>query len=129
MGIDVLTQKLLAFAIGRTAFAGLGGALFAFRNQFTGPEDFTFMVSVNVVAVVIVGGMGSIPGVIAGALVLKGLPEVLHELQDYRVMVFGALLVIMMIWRPDGIIPSSRRKMEFGKDAGVTETPEEGREK
>ena len=120
-----LTQKLLAFAIG-AAFAGLGGALFASRNQFTGPEDFTFMVSVNVVAVVIVGGMGSIPGVIAGALVLKGLPEVLRELQDYRVMVFGALLVIMMIWRPDGIIPSSRRKMEFGKDTGVTETPEEG---
>jgi branched-chain amino acid transport system permease protein len=128
MGINTLTQKLLAFAIG-AAFAGLGGALFASRNQFTGPEDFTLMVSINVVAVVIVGGMGNIPGVIAGALVLKGLPEVLRQLQDYRVMVFGALLVVMMLWRPAGIIPSSRRKMEVEKDTGVTETPEEGREK
>ena len=128
MGINTLTQKLLAFAIG-AAFAGLGGALFASRNQFTGPEDFTLMVSINVVAVVIVGGMGNIPGVIAGALVLKGLPEVLRQLQDYRVLVFGALLVVMMLWRPAGIIPSSRRKMDIEKDSGVTETPEEGRGK
>ena len=126
MGINTLSQKLLAFAIG-AAFAGLGGALFASRNQFTGPEDFTLMVSINVVAVVIVGGMGNIPGVIAGALVLKGLPEVLRQLQDYRVLVFGALLVVMMIWRPAGLIPSSRRKMEANQDSGVTETPEEGR--
>jgi branched-chain amino acid transport system permease protein len=126
MGINTLSHKLLAFAIG-AAFAGLGGALFASRNQFTGPEDFSLMVSINVVAVVIVGGMGNIPGVIAGALVLKGLPEVLRQLQDYRVMVFGALLVVMMLWRPAGLIPSSRRKMETEKDAGVTETPEEGR--
>jgi ABC-type branched-subunit amino acid transport system permease subunit len=128
MGINTLTQKLLAFAIG-AAFAGLGGAIFASRNQFTGPEDFNLMVSINVVAVVIVGGMGNIPGVIAGALVLKGLPEVLRQLQDYRVLVFGALLVAMMLWRPAGIIPSSRRKMEIEKDTGVTETPEEGRGK
>jgi ABC-type branched-subunit amino acid transport system permease subunit len=128
MGINILNQKLLAFAIG-AAFAGLGGAIFASRNQFTGPEDFSLMVSINVVAVVIVGGMGNIPGVIAGALVLKGLPEVLRQLQDYRVLVFGALLVVMMLWRPAGIIPSSRRKMEIEKDAGVIETPEEGRGK
>jgi ABC-type branched-subunit amino acid transport system permease subunit len=128
MGINTLTQKLMAFAIG-AAFAGLGGALFASRNQFTGPEDFTFMVSVNVVAVVIVGGMGNIPGVIAGALVLKGLPEVLRELQDYRVLVFGALLVVMMLWRPAGLIPSSRRKMEVEKDTGVPEPPKEGSKK
>jgi branched-chain amino acid transport system permease protein len=127
MGINTLTQKLLAFAIG-AAFAGLGGAIFASRNQFTGPDDFSLMVSINVVAVVIVGGMGNIPGVIAGALVLKGLPEVLRQLQDYRVLVFGALLVAMMLWRPAGIIPSSRRKMESNKDTGVTETPKEGRE-
>jgi branched-chain amino acid transport system permease protein len=126
MGINTLGMKLLAFAVG-AAFAGLGGALFASRNQFTGPEDFTLMVSINVVAVVIVGGMGNIPGVIAGALVLKGLPEVLRQLQDYRVLVFGALLVVMMIWRPAGLIPSSRRKMDVSRDAGVVETPQEGR--
>jgi branched-chain amino acid transport system permease protein len=128
MGINTLKQKLLAFAIG-AAFAGLGGAIFASRNQFTGPEDFVLMVSINVVAVVIVGGMGNIPGVIAGALVLKGLPEVLRQLQDYRVLVFGALLVVMMLWRPAGIIPSSRRKMEAEIDTGATVTPEEERVK
>jgi branched-chain amino acid transport system permease protein len=73
--------------------------------------------------------MGNIPGVIAGALVLKGLPEVLRQLQDYRVLVFGALLVVMMLWRPAGLIPSSRRKMDVEKDTGVTDTPEEGRGK
>jgi branched-chain amino acid transport system permease protein len=111
MGINTLTHKLLAFAIG-AAFAGLGGAIFASRNQFTGPEDHNLMVSINVLALVIVGGMGSIPGVIAGAFVLKGLPEILRELENYRVMVFGALLVVMMLIRPEGIIPSSRRKLE-----------------
>ena len=127
MGINTLTQKLLAFAIG-AAFAGLSGALFASRNLFTGPEDHNLMVSINVVAVVIVGGMGNIPGVIAGALVLKGLPEILRQLQDYRVLVFGALLVMMMLWRPAGLIPSARRKMDLIDTGGVTETPQEGRE-
>ncbi len=112
MGINTLRHKLLAFAIG-AAFAGLGGAIFASRNQFTGPEDFNLMVSINVLCVVIVGGMGSIPGVIAGAFALKGLPEVLRELENYRVMFFGALLVVMMIMRPEGLIPSKRRRLEM----------------
>jgi ABC-type branched-subunit amino acid transport system permease subunit len=128
MGINTLKQKLLAFAIG-AAFAGLGGALFASRNQFTGPDDFSLMVSINVVALVIVGGMGNIPGVIAGALVLKGLPEVLRQMQDYRILIFGALLVVMMLWRPAGLIPSSRRKMEVEKESEVIDIPEEGRDK
>jgi ABC-type branched-subunit amino acid transport system permease subunit len=126
MGINTLIQKLLAFAIG-AAFAGLGGALFASRNQFAGPEDFNLMVSINVISLVIVGGMGSVPGVIAGALVLKGLPEVLRQLQDYRVLAFGGLLVAMMLWRPSGLIPSSRRKMEAAADSGTAEAAEEGR--
>ncbi len=112
MGINTLQHKLLAFAIG-AAFAGLGGALFASRNQFTGPEDHTLMVSINVLSLVIVGGMGSIPGVIAGAFVLKGLPEVLRQLENYRVVTFGALLVLMMILRPEGLIPSTRSKLEM----------------
>ena len=71
-GINTFKYKLLALALG-AAFAGLGGALFASRNQFTGPEDHILMVSINVLCLVIVGGMGSIPGVVVGAFVLKGM--------------------------------------------------------
>jgi len=112
MGIYTLKYKLLAFAIG-AAFAGLGGVIFASRNKFTGPEDFTLLVSINVLCLVIIGGMGSIPGVILGALVLKGLPEFLRELDDYRMLVFGALLIVTMIVRPEGLWPSKRRRMEL----------------
>ncbi len=111
MGINTWSYKLLAFAIG-AAFAGLGGVIFASRNQFTGPQDYNLMVSFNVLASVIVGGMGSIPGVVGGAFTLKGLPEVLRELENYRVLAFGALLVVMMLIRPAGLLPTSRRKME-----------------
>jgi len=114
-GISTLKSKLLAFAIG-AAFAGLGGALFAARNQYTGPEDHSLMVSINVLCLVIVGGMGSIPGVIAGAFVLKGLPEALRQLELYRLLAFGALLVVMMIWRPEGIWPAPRRRMELHEE-------------
>lgn len=110
-GINTTQSKLLALAIG-AAFAGLGGVLFASRNQFTGPEDHTLMVSINVLALVIVGGMGSIPGIILGAFALKGLPEMLRELENYRLMVFGGLLVIMMILRPEGLWPGGHPKLE-----------------
>jgi branched-chain amino acid transport system permease protein len=121
MGINTLTYKLLAFAVG-AAFAGLGGVLFAARNQFTGPEDYSLMVSFNVLASVIVGGMGSLSGVVAGAFTLKGLPEVLRELENYRVLAFGALLIVMMLIRPEGLIPTARRKMEL-KDVTRKESP------
>ncbi len=121
MGINLLKYKLLAFAMS-AAFAGLGGVLFASRNKFTGPEDFTLLVSINVLSLVIIGGMGSIPGVILGALVLKGLPEILRELSDFRMLAFGALLVVMMILRPEGIWPSSRRRMELHEEEEELET-------
>lgn len=109
-GIDVFKNKLLALAIG-AAIAGLAGALFASRNQFTGPEDHVMMVSINVLCLVIVGGMGSIPGVILGSFVLKGLPELLRDLSSYRMLVFGALLVLMMLARPEGLLPMKRPKL------------------
>lgn len=110
-GVDTFKYKLLALALG-AAFAGLGGALFASRNQFTGPEDHVLMVSINVLSLVIVGGMGSIPGVILGAFALKGLPEILRDLENYRLLVFGALLVVMMILRPEGLWPAQRPRLE-----------------
>ena len=122
MGVHTLKYKLLAFAIG-AAFAGLGGVIYASRNKFTGPEDFTLLVSINVLCLVIIGGMGSIPGVVIGALVLKGLPEILRQLDEYRMLVFGALLIIMMIVRPEGIWPSTRRRMELYEHR---EQPSEG---
>jgi ABC-type branched-subunit amino acid transport system permease subunit len=115
MGINTLYYKLMAFATG-AAFAGVGGALFAARNQYTGPADHGLMVSINVLCLLIVGGMGSIPGVIVGAFVLKGLPEILRELDLYRLLVFGGLLVVMMIWRPEGLWPAPRRRLELHED-------------
>lgn len=104
MGIDLVQNKLLAFAIG-AAFAGLGGALFAARQSNAIPTDFKLDVSISVLGLVIIGGMGSIPGVIIGAVTLIGIPEMLRELETYRILVFGALLVAMVIIRPAGLLP------------------------
>ncbi|MBI5957197.1 MAG: hypothetical protein HY866_00580 [Chloroflexi bacterium] len=104
MGIDLVQTKLLAFAIG-AAFAGLGGMLFAARQRNIFPNDFDLSVSIEVLSLVIIGGMGSIPGVIMGAIALIGIPEVLRELETYRILVFGALLVVMVIIRPTGLLP------------------------
>jgi len=112
MGINILRTKLLAFIIG-ASFAGIGGAIFAARQGSIFPENFSLMVSINVLCLIIIGGMGSIPGVVLGAIILIGLPEILREIQQYRMLAFGGLLVAMMIFRPTGFIPSARRKMEF----------------
>jgi branched-chain amino acid transport system permease protein len=112
MGIDVLKYKLMAFAIG-ASFAGAGGIIFAARQGSIFPDDFSLMVSINVLCLVIIGGMGSVPGVILGAVVLIGIPELLRVVAMYRMLVFGALLVIMMIFRPTGFIPRARRRMGF----------------
>jgi len=123
-GVNNFRYKLLALAIG-AAFAGLAGALFASRNQFTGPEDHILMVSINVLCLVIVGGMGSIPGIILGSFVLKGLPEILREFEAYRMLAFGALLVVMMILRPEGLLPSSRPQLELFKPDSQAKSSEE----
>ncbi len=123
-GVNTYRSKILALLLG-AAFAGLAGALFASRNQFTGPEDFTMMVSINVLCIVIVGGMGSLPGIVLGAFVLKGLPELLRELEDYRLLVFGALLVVMMIVRPEGLWPAARAKFKKPAEKQVREVASE----
>ena len=114
MGIDVLKHKLLAFAVG-ASFAGAGGIIFAARQGSIFPDDFSLMVSINVLCLVIIGGMGSIPGVILGALILIGIPEILRAVAMYRMLAFGALLVIMMIFRPMGFLPPARRRIQVRK--------------
>lgn len=106
MGIDLVGAKLSAFGIS-AAFAGLGGAFFGAGLQGAFPNSFTLLVSINVLAMIIIGGLGSVPGVIVGALMLIGLPEILRELADYRLLVFGMLLVGTMLLKPEGLVPPS----------------------
>jgi ABC-type branched-subunit amino acid transport system permease subunit len=111
MGIDRVRYKLLAFGIS-SAFAGLGGAAFAASVQGIFPNSFTLLVSINVLSLIIIGGMGSIPGIIVGAMILIGLPELLRELDAYRLFAFGALLVTVMIVRPQGLVPPTPPRLE-----------------
>lgn len=110
-GINAFVSKLLALALS-AAVAGLAGVLFASRNQFTGPDDHSLMVAINVICLVIVGGIGNIPGIFLGAFALKGLPEVLREIENYRMLVFGILLIVMMRLRPEGFLPAKRPNLE-----------------
>jgi branched-chain amino acid transport system permease protein len=141
MGVPLVRMKLMAFACG-ASFAGAMGAVFSAKQVFINPESFTFLESIGVLSMVILGGMGSIPGAILGASVvtvlnlqvLKGLSLWLNELRNagttilgynlanlptqlepakYERMVFGAILILMMIFRPQGILPARRRMREF----------------
>lgn len=109
MGINLVQIKLTAFAIG-AAFAGMAGAVQGTRLFGAYPDSYTLLVSINVLSLIIIGGMGSIPGIVVGAFVLVGLPEALRELADYRLLAFGALLVMAMLVKPQGLIPPSIRR-------------------
>lgn len=156
MGIPVVKYKLAAFAVG-ASFAGVMGVLFAASRTFVSPESFNFMQSIGVLTMVILGGLGSIPGVILGAVVvvvlnlqiLQGLslwlsslrqtdiviPVLNFALRDissqldpakYQRMLFGLILIVMMIYRPDGLIPAQRRKREMrAQKAAGPLSPEE----
>ena len=115
MGINHVTTKLLAFASG-AFFAGIGGTLFAAKLGSAYPQSFQFLVSINVLSLIIIGGMGSIPGVLVGGLVLVGMPEILREFADYRYLVYGAVLVAMMLTKPEGLIPEERRGLELHEE-------------
>ena len=141
MGVPLVRSKLLAFACG-ASFAGVMGVVFSAKQVFINPESFTFLESIGVLAMVILGGMGSIPGAVVGATVvtvlnlqvLKGLSLWLNELKNagveifgyplanlptqlepakYERMIFGLILVLMMIFRPQGIFPARRRQREL----------------
>lgn len=107
MGVNTFMFKLLSYAMG-AIFGGLAGAFFAARMRFVSPGSFTFIESAMVLSMVVLGGMGSIPGVIVGALALIALPEVFREFELYRMLAFGLAMTVMMVFRPKGIIPASR---------------------
>ena len=150
MGVPTYKMKLWAFAIGAST-GGLGGWLYASRVSYINPDNFPFFLSVILLSAVVLGGMGSIPGVIVGAFAVAFLPEYLRDvaagetltrwlnfltgghatnITEYRVMLFGAALVVMMIFRPQGLLPSRKRAAELAVAAPdqamgaiVVETP------
>jgi branched-chain amino acid transport system permease protein len=112
MGIDKRKTKLMAFSLGAT-WAGFAGVVFAAKTTFINPASFTLWESINILCVVVLGGMGSVVGVIVGAFILILLPEYLRFLSEYRILAFGAILVLMMVFRPGGIVEVTRRTYEY----------------
>ncbi len=116
MGIDKTKTKLIAFSLG-AFWAGLVGVIFAAKTTFVNPASFTFLESAIILSIVVLGGMGSIVGVICGALILILMPEYLRALSEYRMLAFGGILVVMMVFKPDGIISNVRRSYRFKKQS------------
>lgn len=119
MGIDMARTKLSAYALG-AFWAGMVGVLFASKTTFINPASFTFMESAIILSIVVLGGMGSILGVILGAFILILMPEYLRAFSEYRMLAFGAAMVIMMIFRPQGIISGLRQKYEYKRTEDQT---------
>ena len=115
MGIDKTRTKLMAFALGAT-WAGFVGCIFAAKTTFINPASFTFMESAMILSIVVLGGMGSIVGVMVGAFILILLPEYLRAFSEYRMLAFGASMVLIMVFRPQGIISGIRQRYEFHKE-------------
>jgi branched-chain amino acid transport system permease protein len=112
MGVPIVRMKLAAFAIGACT-AGVGGVIYAEQVTFINPQTFDVLQSILILTMVVIGGMGSIPGSILGAAAVVVLPEVFRDFEDYRFFVFGIAIVLLMIFRPQGLLPSKRRKAEL----------------
>ncbi|MFH2059282.1 MAG: high-affinity branched-chain amino acid ABC transporter permease LivM [Pseudomonadota bacterium] len=119
MGIDKGKTKLRAFALG-AMWAGMGGVVFAAKTTFINPASFTIWESVIILCTVVLGGMGSITGVICGAMLLILLPEYLRAVSEYRMIVFGTVLVLMMVFKPGGMIENVRKTYKFKPDENKT---------
>lgn len=103
MGINLTLYKLKSFALG-TFLAGIGGALYAHFLSYINPSDFGFLKSVDILSMIVLGGLGSVPGAVIGASVLSAAPEFLRFMSQYRMLVYGALLVFLMVFRPNGLL-------------------------
>jgi branched-chain amino acid transport system permease protein len=115
MGVNVFGLKLLAFAVG-AFLAGLAGTIKAHQDTSVSPDQYVFLESAFLLAAVVLGGMGTVMGVLVGATILKLLPEKLREVSEYRLLLFGLLLVVMMRFRPEGLVPNKRRQLEFHEE-------------
>jgi branched-chain amino acid transport system permease protein len=118
MGVPVVRMKLAAFVIGAST-AGVGGVVYAEQANFINPGTFDILNSILILCCVVIGGMGSIPGSIVGAATIIVLPEIFREFSEYRIFAFGVALVVVMIFRPQGLLPSKRRRAEL--KGGVVE--------
>ncbi|MBJ6800079.1 branched-chain amino acid ABC transporter permease [Geomonas propionica] len=103
MGINTARYKIQAFALG-SFMAGIGGGLYAHFLSYINPSDFGFLKSVDILAMVVLGGLGSVPGAVIGSSVLASAPEFLRFMSQYRMLVYGALLVFLMVFRPNGLL-------------------------
>jgi len=117
MGVPTFRFKLAAFVIG-AAIGGAAGVAWSAKVISIIPNNFPFILSATILAAVVLGGSGNLPGVMLGAFLIAWLPERFREFQDYRVLAFGGALVLMMALRPEGILPSRRRKAEFAEGTG-----------
>jgi branched-chain amino acid transport system permease protein len=115
MGVNTFALKLLAFAVG-ASLAGIAGTIKAHVDTSVSPDQYIFLESAFLLAAVVLGGMGTVVGVLVGAVILKLLPEKLREVNDYRLLMFGLLLVLMMRFRPEGLIPNKRNQLQFHED-------------
>lgn len=115
LGINLINVKLLAYGLG-AAFAGVAGSIFAVMLTSIYPSSFQLLISINILALIIVGGMGSLPGVAVGALALIGLPELLREFGEYRFLFYGLVIIGMMRLKPEGLWPSAARRRELHLD-------------
>lgn len=120
LGVNLVQSKLLAYMLG-AAFAGLGGAIFAGLIGSIFASSMQLFVSINVVSLLIVGGMGSIPGVVVGAIFLIGLPELFREFSEYRFLFYGAAMIAMMLRKPEGLLPSTTIRRELRGEVDDTD--------
>jgi branched-chain amino acid transport system permease protein len=105
LGVDTTSYKVMAFVLG-AFFAGVAGGLFAHFLSYLNPNSFTFLKSIEVIAMVVLGGMGSISGAVLAAIVLTLMPEVLRPVKDYRMVIYSLMLIVLMITRPQGLLGS-----------------------
>jgi branched-chain amino acid transport system permease protein len=117
MGVPTFRFKMLAFAIG-ASIGGSMGVLWAAKSISINPNDFQFLLSATILAAVVMGGAGNLPGVMLGAFVVAWLPERFRGLEEYRMLIFGAVLVALMIFRPEGLLPSRQRRAELKEGTG-----------